>query len=503
MYTNIRMKTQNLILASLCLLSSPPAPGQSNTIAATSAAKKPNILYLFADEWRGSATGYAGDPNVKTPNLDRLAAEGLNFRNAVSVAPVCTPYRAALMTGRFPTSTGMFLNDAYLPSEELCMAEILKEAGYATGYIGKWHLDGHGRDELIPPERRQGWDYWKVLECTHNYNQSPYYSGNDHQKKIWEGYDAFAQTKDAQAYLKEKAAGGQPFALAISYGTPHFPHHSAPEEYQKLYPPEQLKLAPNVPESLQQVARKELQGYYAHCTALDRCIGELLATLKEAGLEENTIVVFTSDHGETMGSHGNKPAQKQVPWDEAARVPFLLRFPAARGPRGVTVKTPLTTPDILPTLLGLAGVPIPKSIDGDDLSGTVRDPAFAEDRAALYEGVSPFANLGKEGEANNREYRAIRTNRHTYVRDLKGAWLLYDDEADPFQMNNLADKPEHAALQKQLEGKLQAELKRRGDEFRDGQYYIDLWGYKVRKGSSVPYAKKASVQSPKRKAPQP
>ncbi len=484
------LKTTALASGALALF------GTARTTRAAT-GKKPNVLFVFADQWRGNATGYAGDPNVKTPNLDRLAAQGLNFKNAVSVCPVCTPYRASLMTGRFPTSTGMFLNDAYLPAEELCMAEIFKEAGYTTGYVGKWHIDGHGRSAYIPPERRQGWEYWKVLECTHSYNKSAYYSGNDPEITHWEGYDAFAQTKDAQQYLKAKAAEGKPFIFVLSFGGPHFPHGTAPEEYKKLYPPERLKLAPNVPEAMQKTVRKELQGYYGHCTAIDRCIGELMATLEETGLAENTVVVFTSDHGETMGSHGNRPAQKQVPWDETARVPFLLRYPAAKGPKGAVVKTPLTTPDILPTLLGLAGIPVPKCIDGDDLSATVRNPAFAMDRAALYEGVAPFAS---QLEENNREYRAIRTSRHTYARDLKGAWLLYDDEADPFQLNNLADKPEHAALQNELDLKLQAELQKRGDEFRGGQYYIDLWGFKARNGSSIGYKPDSETQSPKRPA---
>jgi arylsulfatase A-like enzyme len=380
------------------------------------------------------------------------------------------------------------------------MAEIFKGAGYTTGYIGKWHIDGHGRDDFIPPERRQGWEYWKVDECSHNYNHSVYYSGNDPQKKFWDGYDAFSQTKDAQNYLKEKAAAGQPFTLVVSYGSPHFPHDQAPEEYKKLYPPETIKLPPNVPDSLQAAARKEAQGYYAHCTALDKCIGDLLATLDEAGLTRNTIVVFTSDHGETLGSHGNKPCQKQVPWDEAARVPFLLRFPAGQAGQGLTVKTPITTPDILPTLLGLAGVPISGSIEGDDLSGAVRNPKISMDRAALYMGVAPFANLGPEAKDNSKEYRAIRTSRYTYVRDLKGIWLMYDDEKDPYQMNNLANKPEYASLQKELDGKLQAELKKRGDEFRGGQYYIDLWGYAVRNGNSIPYKPGSPVQSPKKKS---
>jgi arylsulfatase A-like enzyme len=485
------MKTQFLILTSFPLLGS----------LMMAAEKKPNILLLIADEWRGDATGYAGDPNVKTPHLDRLAKEGLNFANAVSVTPVCTPFRAALQTGRFPTSTGMFLNDAYLPAEELCMAEILHGAGYDTGYIGKWHIDGHGRDSFIPQERRQGWDYWKVLECTHDYNHSAYYSGNDPKKLYWDGYDAFAQTKDAQAYIKSRAGNPKPFILMIAFGPPHFPVNTAPEEYKKMYPVDKLKLAPNVPPSQRKRALQQLQGYYAHCTAVDRCIGDLMATLDETGLAKDTIVIFSADHGETMGSHGNNPDQKQVPWDESARVPFLLRYPAAGGPNGVTVKTPLTTPDILPTLLGLAGLPVPKSVEGDDLSKIVREPTHAEDRVALYEGISPFAKLGEDGHANNREYRAIRTSSHTYVRDLNGPWLLYDDRKDSYQMDNLLGQPEHAALQKELEAKLQAQLKARGDEFRDGQYYIDLWGYKAQKGGSVPYGPGATMQSPKRQTP--
>ncbi len=116
------------------------------TAARAAEPRHPNIVYLLADQWRAQATGYAGDPNVHTPNLDRLAREGLYFRNAVSVCPVCTPYRSALMTGRYPTSTGMFLNDASLPATEVCMAQIFGSAGYATGYIGKWHLDGRGRE---------------------------------------------------------------------------------------------------------------------------------------------------------------------------------------------------------------------------------------------------------------------------------------------------------------------------------------------------------------------
>lgn len=462
-------------------------------LAAPSAASaaKPNIVYVLADQWRASATGYAGDPNVKTPNLDRLAKDALNFRNAVSVCAVCTPHRAALMTGRFPTSTGMFLNDAHLPDGELCMAEVFGAAGYATGYIGKWHLDGNGRSAYIPPERRQGWDYWKAAECDHTYNHSHYYTGTSEVKRFWEGYDAYAQTKDAQQYLRDHARTGQPFFLFVAYGTPHFPHETAPAEFKALYPPDQIKLPPNVPAALRVKARKEAQGYYAHCTALDRCVGDLLGTLTETGLATNTVFVFTSDHGETLGSHGVPPRTKHVVWSEASQVPFLMRLPASAGR---TVNTPLTTPDILPTLLGLAGVEIPAPLEGENLAPLISAGREA-DRAALYMGVAPFLT-----PQFAKEYRAIRTSRYTYGRGLEGPWVLFDNDTDPYQMNNLVGQPEHAALARELEAQLQARLKLINDDFRPGPAHIAEWGYQVGAHGSVPYGNEnAKPQTPRRK----
>ena len=440
------MKTAKKILIATAMMSAG---------SAAMAGEKPNIVYSLVDQWRAQTTGYSGDPNVKTPHLDRLAKEALNFRNTVSVCPVCTPHRAALMTGRFPMTTGMFLNDRPLPSGELCLAEIFRDAGYDTAYIGKWHLDGHGREAFIPRERRQGWDYWKVAECDHTYNHSHYYAGNSEEKKFWEGYDAYAQTRDAQAYLRDQARKDKPFVLMLSYGPPHFPHGTAPEDMKALYPPETLKLSPNVTGDQAQV-RKELQGYLAHCTALDRCIGDVVKTLAETGLDKNTIVVFTSDHGEMMGSHGIKPRTKQVAYDEAARVPFLLKVPGQLTAR--EVHAPITTPDILPTLLGLTGVAIPKTIEGEDLSGIVRGGA-EQDRVALYMSVIPFAGVPF------LPYRAIRTATHSLIRQQGGPPLLFDDVKDPFQLHNLADDEGNAALRKNLEARLDAELKRINDDF--------------------------------------
>ena len=458
--------------------------------AAQGETRKPNIVYVLTDQWRAQATGYAGDPNVKTPNIDALAARSVNFQNAVSVCPVCTPHRAALLTGRYPLSTGMFLNDAYLPSEELSMAEIFGKAGYDTGYIGKWHLDGHGRDTFIPKERRQGFDYWKVLECTHEYNESYYYAGDDPTKRKWEGYDAYAQTKDAQEYIRSRAAGEKPFLLVMAYGGPHFPHASAPPELKKQYPPESIKLRPNVPKSQEARARKEAQGYYAHCAALDKCVGDLIKTLEETGAIQDTIFVFTSDHGEMLGSQEQPAFEKQRPWDESIRVPFLLTYPAVTGGKGITVKAPINTPDILPTLLSLSGIKVPDPIEGEDLSGYAKG-GKDEDRAALVLSVSPFA-----GYLSGKAYRGIRTSRYTYVRSQEGPWLMYDNESDPYQMQNLIGDPAQADLQKDLEAKLQARLDETGDRFLPQEDYLKMWGYKVDARGCIPYGAQFPVQSP-------
>lgn len=444
---------------------------------------KPNIVYILTDQWRGSATAYAGDPNVKTPELDNFAKEAVNFANAVSVAPVCTPHRAALLTGRYPTSTGMFLNDLYLPSEELCMAEMFKAEGYKTAYIGKWHLDGHGRLNNVSPERRQGFDYWKGLECSHNYTKMPYYDNNDPELKYWQGYSPYALAKDANQYLCTHAKGEDPFLLFISIATPHYPHGSAPKAMQKMYPKEDLILAPNVPKELEERTRKELQGYYGHCTATDKAIGMVLKQIKALDLMDNTIVVFTSDHGEMMGAHGVKPFTKQLVWDESIKVPFLISYPAIGNNKGAVVNAPLTTPDILPSLLGLANLEIPKTIEGEDISDLIQHPDPNADRAALVMGVSPFgANL------KDAAYRAIRTKQYTYARTPQGASILFDNLSDPYQMDNLLDKSAFKAIQRELDRKLNIELEKIGDTFETRDYYLKKYNYVFdKKNKAIPY----------------
>lgn len=448
---------------------------------------KPNVVYILTDQWRAKATGYNGDPNAITPNIDQLASESVNFANAIGTSPVCTPARAALLTGRFPTTTGMFMNDLPLSPDEQSIGKVFKAGGYDTGYIGKWHVDGHGRASYIPPERRQGFDYWKVLECTHDYQNSEYYDNNDPTLKVWPGYDAFAQTDDACEYIRQHS--NNPFFLTLSLGPPHFPHHNAPEEFQTRFSPEDIQLPPNVvfeDAETEAYTRKEAAGYYAHIAALDGCVGQIIDTLKTNNLEENTILIFASDHGEMMGSHQKQPYTKQIFWDESCRVPYLLRFPPYTDTqKGRKVTTPLGTVDIMPTLLSLCGLNIPEPVEGKDLSACIKNGLELEDHVALYMSISPFSNRNYLDPA----YRAIRTHHHTFVKTSEDAYYLFDDVADPYQLNNLAGTPEATDLQAKLEHELAQQLEKINDPFREKEYYLEKWGYKVKETGEIGYSR--------------
>jgi len=445
-------------------------------------SRRPNLVFIFADQWRAQAVGYAQNTQVRTPNLDKLAAESVNFCNAVSGCPVCSPYRASLMTGRYPLTHGVFLNDVPLNNDAVSIAQAYNKAGYETGYIGKWHLDGRDRSAFIPKERRQGFKFWKAFGCTHNYNKSFYYADANIKLK-WDGYDAIAQTHEAQRYIREHATG-KPFSLFLSWGPPHAPYHTAPEKYRKQFSEVQIKLRPNVPKKFEAQARKVLAGYYAHIAALDDCIAEILQTLKEAGLEKDTILVFTSDHGDMLYSQGGQ--KKQQPWDESILVPFLLRYPAKLGSKGKTTNIPINTPDIMPTLLGLSGIEIPDTVEGNDFSGFLTKTEKPKDDTVLISCPSPFGQWTRA--RGGREYRGIRTSQYTYVRDLNGPWLLYDNKKDPYQLNNLCGRSEHGELQKKLEGILSQKLKRTHDEFLPGADYIKKWDYVVDKSGTVRYS---------------
>jgi len=447
---------------------------------------RPNILFVFADQLRSHELSCYGGMNIKTPNLDRLADEGVRMTNAYSTYPICSPFRGMLMTGLYPLHSGISNNDHPLDPNLPSFAKFCKNAGYQTAYIGKWHLDGVGRTTYIPPERRLGFDYWQALECTHDYFQSQYYNNDANEPEYWEGYDAEAQTKSAQNYIKTRDPE-KPFFLMLSWGPPHDPY-IAPEDYMKKVDAQKLKLRKNVTEhryadelwnnpqfnipekykKLHKVRRESLKdektirsrykGYLAATLALDDYFGSLIQTLEEEGILENTIVVFTSDHGDMLGSH--QFYGKNAPFNESISIPFLLRYPKAV--QAQTVSDALMAPiDMFPTVLGMSDVEY-RDIDGIDLSKVITGKEQDVRDAILLMNLTHFNNTSLINGLDT--YRGIQTKQYTYARyEDKSPWLLFDNKKDPLQMNNLAHKPEYADLIKQLDVKLEKLLDEAGD----------------------------------------
>jgi arylsulfatase A-like enzyme len=433
---------------------------------------QPNVLLILADEWRAQSTGFSADTNLRTPVLDRLAAESATFTNAVSGTPVCCPYRASLMTGQYPLTNGVFINDVELKPNGATLGQVFEKAGYHTGYIGKWHLFGspdgqYGRRlAYIPPEKRFGFAYWKACECTHDYVHSLYYEDDNPQAKYWPGYDAFAQTDDACAFIGRQSHGRDPFFLVLSLGPPHFPLDSAPARYRAQFEKADIRLRPNVPADKRESATADLRGYYAHMLALDECLARLLETLDHHGLAEDTILVFTSDHGDMMFSQGL--TTKLHPWDESIRVPFLVRYPRRLGRRSRKLPVLLNAPDIMPTLLRFAGLPVPDSVEGQDGFQPVRGAS-----SALLGLPVPITEARRYGFA---AWRGLRTPRYTYVRSIHGPWLLYDNHADPYQMHNLCGKSGERPLQQSLDRLLTVRLRERHDDFMPAAEYVKRAG---------------------------
>lgn len=437
-------------------------------------ARHPNIVFVFADQWRQQAAGYAGDPNLAghTPHIDALAAQSARFDLAVSGCPVCSPYRASLLTGLRPHRHGVFVNDLALDHPGPKLGDVFGGAGYDTAYIGKWHVNGRDRGGFIPKERRAGFAFWETLECTHDYNNS-WYWGNDDRLHRWDGYDALDQARHAAHYIRARTHADRPFLLGLSWGPPHNPYGSAPERYRARFDPASIRLRPNVPPEKAEAARRDLAGYYAHLAALDDAFGEIVRALDETGLAGETILVLTSDHGDMIGSQGSQ--RKQQPWEESLRVPFLLRDGRAGGGRGRSLAAPIDAQDVMPTLCGLAGIAVPDGLDGLDYSPAIRGEREVGDGAALLACYVPFGEWTRE--RGGREYRGLRTPTHTYARSLDGPWLLYDNVADPYQQRNLIDDPAHAALRARLDAALDAKLAAAGDDFVSGPELLRRWGY--------------------------
>ena len=410
------------------------------TSCGESAGPRPNILVLMPDQFRGTDLGVVGNPDVSTPNIDKLASEGALLENTVANCPVCCPARGTLLTGRFAHAHGVPVNDAPLPNSEVTIAEILKERGYRTGFAGKWHLQGGRRlPGYVPPgPRRQGFDFWAANICSHDYWNMHFFR-DDPTPIAMPGYSAGMFTDEAIEFFSHGTE--TPFCVYIQWGPPHNPY-VAPPGYMNLYDPDALQMRANWKEGVPRGSRDDIAGYYAAITFIDDEVGRVMTALEENGQADNTIVLLTSDHGDMLGSQETR--LKRKPWEESIGVPGILRYPAAVE-AGQTFSFPFSHVDMAPTLLGLSGHKPLRKMHGRDLSHLLTGKGGEEPASAYLQSYTPTEG----GEFPS--WRGVRTERYTYARHEDRPWLFYDNENDPYQLENLVGRREHSDLQAQLD----------------------------------------------------
>jgi len=438
--------------------------------------KKPNILVVLADQLR-AFNSPPFEQQVSLPGMEAMIADGVRFDQALSTYPLCTPFRGMFMTGRHPQSTGIFLNFTSTRYSEIGLGDVFTHAGYRTGYVGKWHLNRGAFPseamDFIPEGRpRLGFDYWRTYNCHVDFWDG-HINGKDWENEKWKGYETDGLYRYAEEFIAEE--NEKPWFLVVS---PHQPHWnwkdvSAPGEYYDRLPAK-LEFPPNVPEFYRD--QPGVQEQYRHYLAMTMAMDEMLAKLRKLAGPE-TLVIFTSDHGTQMGAQAiprDSPTQcwgKSRPHEESIRVPFFASW-GGRIPKG-TVRQELFTPvDFLPTLCGLAGVPIPRSVEGIDLSSAFvgEEPGVARDAAYLMNFIN-YRNSPNLIRTDGNEWRGLRTHRHTYVEWREGERMLYDLEADPGQMHNLAGQPGHAAMERELAGRLHDEMVVRNDALHPSDHY--------------------------------
>lgn len=388
--------------------------------------RRPNLLYILADSWRGQALPMAGDPNLIAPNLARLAREGVYFSRAYTSYPVCCPSRSAILTGKFPHAAGVTRNHSLLPLDQPTMSAVLKTAGYRTGYIGKWHLDGAESPGFVPAGRRRGFDYWAAYNVAHRHYDSVYFRDEPVPVRV-SGFEPDYMTSLAVDFIKQPDPG--PFYLYLSLVAPHAPF--TPPARHATYNPAKLRLRENVPKDAEQSTRRDLAGYYGLCSAVDENLGRLLTALNDRGLADDTIVVFTSDHGHMLGSQGLD--EIDLPYEESCGIPFVMRYP--RKLKGGEERDLLmSNVDHMPTLLRMCGLESPSSVQGRDLSEIILTGTGDEPASIYAEGRLHSVN----------EWRmVVRGYDKLVVNSKLKATHLYNLAQDPFEMENLATSTKH------------------------------------------------------------
>jgi arylsulfatase A-like enzyme len=429
---------------------------------------------------------------VITPNLDKLASQSLYLPNAVSNFPVCSPFRAMLMTGKYPHSNGVLSNcnsnttpyGNELPEDAVCWSDILKQQDYALGYIGKWHLyaphapyvdtkNNRGDtkwNEWCPPDRRHGFDFWYAYG-TYDYHMRPMYWSTDATRDGFHFVDQWGPEHEADVaidFIKNEGdkyrKAGQPFALVLSMNPPHTPYRQVPEKYLEPYKDlnvDSLLLRPNLraaEERFVERYRADIPYYYAMITGVDEQVGRILDVLREQQLEDNTIVLFASDHGNCLGIHGE--ITKNNPYEESMRIPFMIRWPGHIEARQDDLL--ISVPDFYPTLLDLMGMEpsIPVDVQGTSFANyLVGGQSQSLPAAQLY----MYIPVGQPDAG----IRGVRNHRYTAtwhaVSEGEDSVRLFDRLEDPYQLHNIAGKrPE---IIKALKQELVGWLDRTGDPF--------------------------------------
>lgn len=433
--------------------------------------RKPNIIWFIADQMRGQAMGVTGDPNVFTPNLDNMAIAGTCFPNAVSGYPLCCPFRGSMLTGKYAHNHSVKFHEDRLDPSFPTVTDVLKQNGYETIYLGKWHLAGFrerdGRSALrtVPREDRGRFDTWLGYD-NNNSQWDCFVHGHDGEEEVAHyrlpGYETDCLTDMALERIVARRGSERPFFMVVSVQPPHVPG-LAPEKHRH-YQAQHLTLRPNVPEQCQAQARFALSGYYAQIENVDANIGRLVEGLRQADLLDDTHIMFFSDHGDQMGSQGR--FGKCVPYEESARIPFLIgggRPMAYDGRRCGQAPCLFNHVDIAPTTLGLCGIGVPDWMEGFDYSHRRTGIAFRERIAQ--EPDSAYLELIGDRESGYAWRCVVTRDGWKYACVRNGEWLLYNLNDDPFEQTNLAFHTGFRRRREELNALLGNWIRKTGDDF--------------------------------------
>ncbi len=433
---------------------------------------KPNILWILGDQLRAQALSFNGDPNARTPNLERAEVNGVSFTSHLSGFPLCCPFRGSMLASRYPHHC-VPGHEYPLPAGQKTVATVFNENGYDTAYFGKWHLGGfheaNGRAAffITDPDRRGDFQHWTGYE--NNNSQWDCWvhggSGKDAFHHKLPGYETDALTDLTIQYLKDQAGSQKPFFAVLSVQPPHDPN-VAPAKYMVNYEPSKLELRANtarVPRVIER-ARIELAGYYAQIENLDWNYGRIVETLEHTGQLENTHIFFFADHGDMMGSHGM--FRKVNPYEEAIRTPMILSGGRATYDGWKRGRMPVlsNSVDIAPTTLGLCNIKKPDWMEGTDYSHyrIQKPPAGPEPDSAYLQNVIPVGHA----DSTNTPYRGLVTKDGWKLAAFPNqTWLMFNLNEDPYEDANLAQNNAYRAERKRLLNRLKQWVADTGDKF--------------------------------------